>query len=208
MKTIKYRTMDKSTWGPGPWQEEPDKVQWQDEASGLPCLIVRNSFGNWCGYVGVAPGHPWHGKDYNGLHLTPDDYGPDVHGGLTFADNCANMSHETWEKWRARVLAGADEAKQYPLGDAARRLRDRVKELADYEAFVAHSKATRVCHIPDDGEPDNVWWLGFDCGHCDDFSPGMDSDYRHEDSQYRDMAYVQAECAGLARQIAAVSDGK
>ena len=57
METIEYRTMDKSVWGPGPWQNEPDKRQWQDEATGLPCLIVRNSMGALCGYVGVSEGH-------------------------------------------------------------------------------------------------------------------------------------------------------
>lgn len=79
-----YRTADKSKWGDGPWQNEPDKVQWIDEATGLDCLIVRSPLGNLCGYVGVAPGHPLHGKDYGDV----DRY-IDVHGGLTFADACA-----------------------------------------------------------------------------------------------------------------------
>lgn len=66
----------------GPWDNEPDKAQWIDEATGLDCLMVRNPFGALCGYVGVQPGHPWHGQDYTVL---PD---VDVHGGLTFADSC------------------------------------------------------------------------------------------------------------------------
>lgn len=41
MKTIEYRTDDKSGWQPGPWMNEPDKKQWQDPETGLPCLIVR-----------------------------------------------------------------------------------------------------------------------------------------------------------------------
>ncbi len=41
MEKIEYRTVDKTGWGEGPWQSEPDKRQWQDEATGLPCLIVR-----------------------------------------------------------------------------------------------------------------------------------------------------------------------
>lgn len=36
METLEYRTKDKSTWGDGPWQQEPDKKQWQDAATGLP----------------------------------------------------------------------------------------------------------------------------------------------------------------------------
>jgi hypothetical protein len=25
--------------------------------------------------------------------------------------------------------------------------------------------------VPNPGEPDDVWWFGFDCAHCDDMSP-------------------------------------
>jgi hypothetical protein len=46
MDTIEYRTIDKSQWGPGPWQDEPDKKQWQDEATGLPCLEGFAPFGD------------------------------------------------------------------------------------------------------------------------------------------------------------------
>jgi len=27
-----------------------------------------------------------------------------------------------------------------------------------------------ICHIPEKGMPDDVWWLGFDTAHCGDFS--------------------------------------
>jgi hypothetical protein len=81
MKDLEYRTMDKSAWGDGPWQHEPDKMQFVDAATGLPCLIVRNRFGALCGYVGVSKGHPYYGKVY-------DDPDVSVHGGLTFADFC------------------------------------------------------------------------------------------------------------------------
>lgn len=65
----------------GPWDSEPDKAQWIDTATDLDCLIVRNHAGALCGYVGVQPGHKWHGVDYD----VPD---VEVHGGLTFADRC------------------------------------------------------------------------------------------------------------------------
>ena len=64
MKTIEYRFLDKSEWGDGPWQSEPDKIQWPDERTGLPCLILRHpKHGGLCGYVGVAEGHPYFGMD-------------------------------------------------------------------------------------------------------------------------------------------------
>ncbi len=60
MKTLEYKFVNKSTWGDGPWQNEPDKVQWTDQDTRLPCLAVRNGrIGNWCGYVGVSNDHPF-----------------------------------------------------------------------------------------------------------------------------------------------------
>jgi len=82
MNERSYATIDKSTWGDGPWHEEPDKIQWVDEATSLDCLIVRSPrLGSLCGYVGLAPGHPLHGYDYDHVDV-------DVHGGLTFAGAC------------------------------------------------------------------------------------------------------------------------
>lgn len=85
MKPIKYYTADKEAWGPGPWQQEPDKMQWTDRKTGLPCLIVRNSrtTGALCGYVGVSAGHPAYRKPYQDL-----DESLRVHGGLTFSEGC------------------------------------------------------------------------------------------------------------------------
>ena len=85
MKTLEYRTEDKSKWPRGEWDSEPDKIQWQDEETGLPCLIKRNpGIGNLCGYVGLSPGHPFYGKAYN---EGPEDQ-VEVHGGLTYSDFC------------------------------------------------------------------------------------------------------------------------
>lgn len=76
-----YSLIDKTGWVDGPWIYEPDKVQWLDEITGLPCLIVRNHHGALCGYVGVSAGHKYFGKKY-------DDVDGDVHGGLTFSGSC------------------------------------------------------------------------------------------------------------------------
>lgn len=153
-----YHTMDKSDWGDGPWQDEPDKVQWIDEATGLDCLIVRQGAGALCGYVGVPPDHPWHGVDY-GYHDGDPNGQVEVHGGLTFADRC----HES------------------------------------------DDPSTGICHIPAEGRPADVWWFGFDCAHAFDLAPRYAQYSVLPDGTYRDMAYVKAEVASLARQIAAVS---
>ena len=48
-------------WPAGPWDDEPDAAAWT--YAGLPCLLLRNPAGIWCGYVGVWPGHPAYGGD-------------------------------------------------------------------------------------------------------------------------------------------------
>lgn len=84
---------DKSEWGPGPWQNEADRVEFR--AHGFPCILKRHpSSGHWCMYVGVPPGHPWHGKtdstiygewdeDYT-HHTEPAYRKPEIHGGVTY----------------------------------------------------------------------------------------------------------------------------
>ena len=135
------RHIDRSTWGRGPWDDEPDRVEF--EHAGLPCLLKRNRGGVWCGYAAVPPDHPWHGTHY-------DEVPVDVHGGLTYADACRGS----------------------------------------------------ICHVPQPGEPDNVWWFGFDSGHVGDVIPALPQVTEWTDD-YRDMAYVRAETTRLAEQLAA-----
>ncbi|MBA2706970.1 MAG: hypothetical protein H0U59_04100 [Gemmatimonadaceae bacterium] len=129
--------VDRSGWRKGPWDDELDRYEWKDEATGLDCLIVRDV--TLCGYVAVPPGHPMHRQSRD----TPD---VQVHGGLTYADACQGQ----------------------------------------------------VCHTPSPGEPDDVWWFGFDCGHCGDQVPDRNSLDR---GTYRNVAYVKAEVARLAAQL-------
>ena len=86
------RHTDRAQWGPGPWDNEPDKVSWTDAATGRPCLIHRGPSGALCGYVAVDPRHPLHGADYG---TAEDTCGVEVHGGLTYADSCADVEDES-----------------------------------------------------------------------------------------------------------------
>lgn len=53
----------RSGWGNGAWMAEPDLVEWRSTAApGYPLLILRGGMGALCGYVGVPPEHPLHGK--------------------------------------------------------------------------------------------------------------------------------------------------
>lgn len=149
MSESEKHEVDKSGFPSGPWMTEPDKVQWTDPATGYACLIVRNTSGALCGYVGVAEGHPHFGKHY-------DDVGEvEVHGGLTYSDFCSG----------------------------------------------------HICHVPEPGQPERVWWLGFDCGHCWDLIPDMDRSYRMSGNEciYRDVEYVRNHCTALASQLRAVA---
>lgn len=70
----------------------------------------------------------------------------------------------------------------------------------------------RICHVPKPGEPADVWWLGFDCGHAFDIVPRLNEfssrDYQRAGLEitYKDLAYVQAEIAKLADQLAAIRE--
>jgi hypothetical protein len=58
-----------------------------------------------------------------------------------------------------------------------------------------------ICHVPAPGEPDNVWWIGFDCSHYGDLSPDRSNIFPEETSVYRGLAYVEAEVESLASQL-------
>jgi hypothetical protein len=74
-----------------------------------------------------------------------------------------------------------------------------------------------VCHVPLPGRPEAVFWLGFDCCHAWDISPGNEALYRRLGipqatidamatlkpwKHYRTLEYVMAECEQLAAQLA------
>ncbi len=78
--------IDRSKWPPGPWDDEPDLIEWKDEHTGYPCMVMRSDFsGGLCGYVGVWPSHPHYGAENSAGNDGMDDIPVQVHGGLTFA---------------------------------------------------------------------------------------------------------------------------
>jgi hypothetical protein len=73
-------TRDPKEWGDGPWQNEPDRLEFKSH--GFDCLIQRVEWsGHLCGYVAVPEGHPYFGKNYN-------DVPAEAHGGLTYSEHC------------------------------------------------------------------------------------------------------------------------
>lgn len=169
MKVIhEYTTIDKSSWGPGPWQDEPDKQQLLDEATDYDVLIVRVPHsGHLCGYIGLPEGHPAYGLDYDQASALgkPDEDGYRslrVHGGPTFSGFCQKDAEEDG-----------------------------------------------ICHVPLEGRPAKVFWLGFDAIHSGDFGPATSAHYgweKHPWEEYRTLEYMLAECADLARQLKEIEE--
>jgi hypothetical protein len=215
---LEWTTRNKGDWGRGPWQSEPDKVQWVDEATGLDCLIVRGPSGALCGYVGVPETHPYHGKDYSSCALAEPcgeawcEHSPEsamhVHGGLTFADTCHEPTREAFARWCEMMRSCEDEAAKYPRGDAAQRLRDHGHLRNDFDAWKAWGEGSFICHRKLDGRPDRVWWFGFDCAHSGDFTPKYANSLGGllNDGVYRDRDYVEGEVAQLAAQLKRVGE--
>lgn len=56
MTPYTYKEPSRENWYSGPWDDEPDMLEWQ--AHGLECCLLRNGSGAWCGYVGVRQSHP------------------------------------------------------------------------------------------------------------------------------------------------------
>lgn len=148
MEHTEYK-VDREGWPAGPWDNEPDRFEF--EHAGHTCMLIRNQFGVWCGYVGVPPGHPLYEKSYWHCNLG-------VHGGLTYSNKC--FGH--------------------------------------------------ICHTPKPGEPDDIWWLGFDCVHGSDLVP-CTQDYAVEmglvywsspGQEYRTVEYAKDQTEKLAEQIA------
>lgn len=123
MKTYTFEELHPKL--PGPWDEEPDKAQWIDEDTDLDCLMVRNGLGALCGYVGVQPGHPWYGKDYDEVPAV------EVHGGLTFSDFCQEGAEDD-----PRICHAPEPgrpAKVWWLGFDCAHFMDLVPELLEFE---------------------------------------------------------------------------
>lgn len=62
-------------------------------------------------------------------------------------------------------------------------------------------EAHGICHVPEPGRSHDIWWLGFDCGHHMDYSPGLNFPGMSKVGVYRTFEYVQEECAQLAAQL-------
>lgn len=92
--------------------------------------------------------------------------------------------------------------------------------FADHCHEFEGSELRGICHTVEDGESDDIWWLGFDCGHLGDRMPGMEATMRKlgsgwpgmmddpftgRPSTYKTMGFVGEENCNLARQLKAMT---
>lgn len=84
MLSMKNPRIDRSVWGPGPWDDEDDVYLWS--AYGTLCGINRHIYlGHLCGYSIIPRGHPLYGA--TGLSHHPlNDSKECPWGGITFVN--------------------------------------------------------------------------------------------------------------------------
>ncbi len=196
-QALKWYTIpvEKLAWGEGPWKEEPDKMQYADEDTGYPCLIVRNRrSGNLCGYVGVPPEHIWHGKNYSDTVPIPEG----------FMDR--KMDDRT--AMIPLICNSANVAKGKVSIDLALDVHGGITFSDEYRESDSGDPSTGIYYLPEEDEEVDIWWFGFDCAHAGDLSPGMmyhmPAFLGLEEGVYRTVEYVQKEIQGLAKQLAAI----
>ena len=61
-----------------------------------------------------------------------------------------------------------------------------------------------VCYKPKEGEPEHLYWLGFDCVHGYDYAPNLPW-YSADWKTYKDVVYVSNEVEELADQLKEMS---
>jgi hypothetical protein len=119
-ETVERPVIDKSGWGDGPWQGEPDRVDFIH--AGFACFALRNPrHGYWCGYVGVPREHPLYGRKWD---ETPAVGELEAHRGVNYSAPCggdichvppAGMPADVWwlgfDCGRAMDLAPGSEAR-------------------------------------------------------------------------------------------------
>lgn len=185
----------KSQWAKGPWQHEPDRLQWVDESTGLTCLILRGPVGALCGYVGVPDTHPAYEICYDGT---------------------TKLEHEEWHKEVRKYMRenSSDFTKiNFPP------IPDKIPGIGEaVDNITVHGGLTFSDFWAD--EIPNLWFFGFDCAHSGDLCPGIVATLKrinidqgttkredaHLGDTYRTIDYAKVECTKLAGQLGVISN--
>jgi hypothetical protein len=152
--------------------------------AGLRAVVVMTERGHRCGYVGLTDGHPLFGVGYSQPCASLRPLGKDEPVGQRGAISLLCM-------------ALSDEIPQTPEA-----------------VFDVHGSLTFADRGWDGGSLDPaMWWLGFDCAHCDDAPspdyikqmrtkyPGQSYMWSDHGGVHRTLDYCVEQCESLARQI-------
>lgn len=187
MKQYKVR---KGSWPKGPWKHEPDFAMWWDDETQYPCLIIRmRETGQLNGYVGVNWKHPLYRK-HGGDEL-------DAKGKEIPFDR--NAIFKKLKENFYKLEAGEEVDFTQPTPEA-----NLINNLEVHGGVTYSAMMCRKHGLP------YRWWIGFDCAHFMDYSPGLDAKlnrlipgrhYVDNGEVYRAFAYVQFNCRLLAMQL-------
>lgn len=108
------------------------------EHAGYTCVVTFGNTANRCGYVGIPIGHPLYGKGY-------DDY----------------------LEIKKSDIGGREVSGIFPLLCACLDDDERIKIEAYFQCHggITFADGGKQSTYPIESD---LWWFGFDCGHCDD----------------------------------------
>ena len=141
------------------------------------CIAIKEM--HRCGYVGVPQEHPLHGIKYNqSTELLKSHW-----------ENIMNGGEDTENKRGAIITLLASCNPDGPENWSP----DRILNVHGGLTYSGGKD------YPIENK-ENLWWFGFDCGHCDDgcFDGKMK---QFTNAPVRTMEYVMSECESLATQI-------
>lgn len=77
-----------------------------------------------------------------------------------------------------------------------------VDDKVDVHGGVTYTEkcAGAICHVPEPGMPDDVWWIGFDTAHYGDVVP-VNVHWAQRGETYKNIKYVTDEVKRLAEQL-------
>lgn len=181
----------------GEWDREPDKIEWTDKKTGLPCLIVRNRLGALCGYVGVGEKHPFYKVEYHTCSIKNPIKKYLVH----FFDR--HRHHSVLSRLKGEI-AYCDHTPETFMD---------VHGGLTFSGPCQEDREQGICH----SGTDKVWWFGFDCAHGGDLIPSIETLRKNHPGfasmsasifltdTYKNISYVKKQVKKLAQQLHQVS---